>query len=106
MEFDLKLLSLLVWYAALNIRHIRDSELAPWDRHPCRPSVVAWPAHWMIGVAVAGTNVDAATSQGLHRSETDMGLFASMLSKVLRDQTDQRAHGAQVRLLNWQLNLD
>ena len=79
-KFDLKLLSLLIGDATLNICHIRDAELAPWHCHPRLPSVVAWSAQWMVAVAVACPDTDASTREGFHRAEADVCFFASVLA--------------------------
>ena len=80
MKFDLKLLSLLVGYAALDVAHIRDAELAPWQSHPRCPSVVTRSAQWVVRVAVAGPHLYASPCQCFHRSEAHMRLLASVLA--------------------------
>jgi len=105
MKFDLKLLSLLVGDAALDVTHIRDAQLAPWQSHPRRPSVVAWSAQRVVGVAVARSHLYASPRQSLHRSEAHMRLLASVLAQMFRHQSDKRTRRAAVRLLRRQLNL-
>jgi hypothetical protein len=105
MKFDLKLLSLFVGDAALDVTHIRDAQLTPWQSHPRRPTVVTWSAQWVVGVAVARSHLNASPCQSLHCSETHMGFFASVLAQMFRHQSDQRTRRAAVRLLRRQLNL-
>jgi hypothetical protein len=79
MKFDLKLLPLFVGYAALNVTHVTDAELAPRQCHPCVPSVVTRSAQWVIRVAVARPHLYATPCQSIHRSEAHMRLLASVL---------------------------
>ena len=105
MKFDLKLLSLFVGDAALNVTHIRDAEFAPWQSHPRRPSVVTRSAQWVVGVAVACSHLYASPCESLHRSEADVRFFASVLPHMFRHQSDQRTRCTAIRLLGWQLDL-
>ena len=105
MKFDLKLLPLLVGDAALDVRHVRDAQLAPWQCHPRRPSVVAWSAQRVVRVAVARPHLYASPCQSLHRSEAHMRFLASVLPQMFRHQPHQRTRRAAVRLLRRQLNL-
>jgi hypothetical protein len=105
MKFDLKLLSLFVGDAALDVTHVADSDLAPRQCHPRCPSVVAWAVPRMVRVAVAGSHLNTSPRKSLHRSEANMRFLASVLPQMLWHQPDQRTRCTAVRLLWRQLNL-
>ena len=105
MKFDLKLLPLLIRDAALDVRHVRDAQLQPRQRHPRLPSVVARTAQRMVRVAARCPHLNAPPRQSLHRPQTHMRLLAAVLAQVLRHQPNQRTRRTAVRLLRRQLDL-
>ena len=105
MKFDLKLLPLLVGYAALNVTHVTDAELTPWQSHPRCPSVVTGSAQWVVGVTVARPHLNASPCESLHRSQAHMRLLASVLAQMFWHKSDERTRSTAVRLLRRQLNL-
>ena len=105
MKFDLKLLPLLIRYAALDVTDVRDAQLQSWQRHPRLPSVVTRSAQRMVRVAARSPHLYAAPRQSLHRPQTHMRLLAPVLAQVLRHQPNERTRRTAVRLLRWQLDL-
>ena len=106
MEFDYQLLVLLIWYPALDIRHVRHTELPTGQLHPRVPSVVARSAQRMVGVPTTRADIDTSTRQRLHGAQAHMGLLATVQTHVLRDQSNQRTGSTAVGLLGWELYLN
>ena len=106
MKFDLKLLPLLIRDAALDVRHVRDAQLQPRQRHPRLPTVVARSAQRVVRVAARSPHLNAPPRQSLHRPQTHMRLLAPVLAQVLRHQPNQRTRRTAVRLLRRQLDLN
>ena len=59
----------------------------------------------MVGVAVAGTDTDAAACEGFHRAEADVRLLAPWQSQMLWHDADKRTGGATVGFLRRQGDL-
>ena len=106
MKFDLKLLPLLIRDAALDVRHVRDAQPEPRQRHPRLPTVVARSAQRVVRVTARSPHLNAPPRQSLHRAQTHMRLLAAVLAQVLRHQPNQRTRRTAVRLLRWQLDLN
>lgn len=83
-----------------------DGELVPLQQRPRLPPCVAVPMQRVLAVSPARPDFALPLRHGIHRSQTDEGLVATILPRLLRDDPQQRALGAAVRLLQGQLLVD
>ena len=104
MKFECQLAGLLEGHTALDVGDGADVERAFGEQHPRLPLGVAWTVPRVAAVFLACSDVDAATAEGLHRTETAVCLFRAFRTVRFRDDADERTERTAVRLLGWQLN--
>ena len=104
MKFECQLAALLIGHTALDVGDGADVERALREQHPRLPLRIARAVPRMAAVFLACTDVDAATAEGLHRTEAAVCLFRAFGSVRLGDDADERAGRTAVRLLCRQLD--
>ena len=104
MKFECQLSGLLIGHTALDVGDGADVERAFREEHPRLPLGVAGTVPRVAAVFLAGTDVDAATAESLHRTEAAMRLFRAFRTVRLGDDPDERTERTAVRLLGRQLN--
>ena len=104
MKFECQLAGLLEGHTALNICNAADVERALREEHPRLPLGVAWAVPRVAAVFLACTDIDAATAEGLHRTEATVCLFRAFRTVRLGDDADERTERTAVRLLCRQLD--
>ena len=103
-EFESQLSGLFVWYAALDVRNAVHMDGALREEHPRLPLLVAWAVPRVAAVLLARTDIDTSSAESFHRAEAAVRLLRAFRSVHFRDNTNQRACRAAVRLLRRQLN--
>ena len=83
-----------------------DGELVPLEQRPRLPPCVAVPMQRVLGVPPARPDLTLPLCHGIHRPQAYEGLITAILPRLLRDDPQQRALGAAVRLLQGQLLVD
>ena len=104
MKFECQLAGLLEGHTALDVGDAADVERAFREQHPRLPLGVAWTVPRMAAVFLTRTDVDAATAEGLHRTEAAVCLFRAFGSVRFRDDAVERTGRTAVRLLCRQLD--
>ena len=105
MEYDLQLLSLLIWHPVDEIVSVAHAELAPRECHPRVPLLVAGSLKRMVRVLLRLVDVDASAGKCLAGGYAHVRLLRVPQPLLLRNDTHQRTVGAAVRLLSWELYL-
>ena len=104
MKFECQLAGLLIGHTALDVGDGADVERAFREQHPRLPLGVAGTVPRVAAVFLTCTDIDAATAEGLHRTEAAVCLFRAFGSVRFRDDADERTERTAVRLLCRQLN--
>ena len=104
MKFECQLAGLLEGHTALDVGDGADVERAFREQHPRLPLGVARTVPRMAAVFLRRTDIDAATAEGLHRTEAAVCLFRAFRTVRLGDDADERAGRTAVRLLCRQVN--
>ena len=99
MKFECQLAGLLEGHTALDVGDGADVERALREQHPRLPLRIAGAVPRMAAVFLTRTDIDAATAEGLHRTEATVCLFRAFWSVRFRDDPDERTGRTAVRLL-------
>ena len=106
MEPDQRLEAHLIWQPVSVVTLDGDRELMPLEQRPRLPPGIAVPMQRVLGVPPARPDLTLPLCHGIHRPQADERLVAAILPRLLRDDPQQRALGAAVRLLQGQLLVD